>query len=55
MRIEDGIYFSPNVKYYDVDFNHPEELVEAFRDRIKQYYIEPIKNLIVIMMLLPLD
>lgn len=45
MRIEDGIYFSPNLKYYDVDFNHPETLIEAFRDRIMQYYIEPIKKL----------
>ncbi|MFC0214418.1 hypothetical protein ACFFK0_18470 [Paenibacillus chartarius] len=45
MRVEDGIYFSPNLKYYDIDFNHPDSLVEAFRDRIKQYYIEPIKKL----------
>lgn len=45
MRIEDGIYFSPNLKYSDVNYNQPEALIGAFRDRIKQYYIEPIKKL----------
>lgn len=45
MRIEDGIYFSPTLKYRDVDLDDPGMLIQAFRDRINGFYLGPIKKL----------
>lgn len=45
MRIEDGIYFSPTLKYRDVELDNPEMLIQAFRDRINGFYLGPIKKL----------
>ncbi len=45
MNIRDIIYYSPNVKMEALDFNNRELLLNAFLDRIENYYFLPIKQL----------
>jgi len=40
MRIEDHLYFAPNILFADVDFGGA-ELPEQFRARIRGFYLDP--------------
>jgi len=41
MRIGHILYFSPNVKFADLGTAGPQTLLEAFRDRVEGYYLQP--------------
>lgn len=45
MNINDEIFFSPKYKMSCIDLNNKEIMLEAFKDRIEGYYLEPIKVL----------
>ena len=41
MKIGDILYFSPNYKFNQIDWNNKEELIEAFKDRVNGFYLNP--------------
>ncbi|MEO2563978.1 hypothetical protein ABHA59_08770 [Clostridium tertium] len=45
MRINEVIYFSPSTKMIDLDFNNKDMILKSFRERIDEFYFEPIKIL----------
>ncbi len=45
MKIDDHIYFAPDIKLKDVNLNNKEELLYAFMKRINRFYLSPIKIL----------
>lgn len=45
MRIKDIIYFSPNLKLEDLKLSNPEHILYYFKERIENYYFEPIEVL----------
>jgi len=45
MKIEEELYFSPNFKYIDLNWDDRDNLIRAFRDRVEGYYLEPAKCL----------
>jgi hypothetical protein len=46
MRIADIIYFAPEVRIDQIDFNNRENLIAAFSLRIREYYFKPIEILL---------
>lgn len=46
MKLEDGLYFSPNYAFKEIKWNDKEKLITAFEDRIRGFYLEPIKLLL---------
>lgn len=45
MRIENCVYFSPNYKFTDLEWSDENNLVEAFKDRVENYYLQPARQL----------
>ena len=45
MKMEEILYFSPNFKYIDLNWDDRDNLIRAFRDRVEGYYLEPAKCL----------
>lgn len=45
MRTKDGIFFSPNYRFIDINWNNPDNLIDAFEDRINGFYFEPAESL----------
>ena len=46
MRIGDVLYFSPNYRFSDLDFDKPEAIAKAFQDRVEGFYFKPAARLI---------
>lgn len=46
MRVKDELYFAPKVKFEDINWGDKGKLIEAFEDRIKGFYLDPIKLLL---------
>jgi len=45
MRIGDILYFSPNYKFSVLNWDDKKILIDAFKDRVKGFYIEPAEKL----------
>jgi hypothetical protein len=45
-RIGDKLYFSPRFRFSDLDVGDKEKLVEALRDRLMGFYLEPASRLV---------
>ena len=45
MRIGDIVYFSPNRKFIDLKWDNKDDLVSAFTDRVKGFYLAPAQQL----------
>ncbi len=44
MRLSDGLYFAPGIRFSELDLNGP-GLVDQFECRIRGFYLEPAKHL----------
>jgi hypothetical protein len=44
MRIADVLWFSPRFRFTDINFDDHKALVEAFRDRVEGYFLEPAER-----------
>lgn len=45
MRIDDIIYFAPEIKVIDLDITNKGQLIDAFKSRIISYYLDPAAKL----------
>ena len=45
MRIGDILYFSPNYKFSVLNWDDKKILIDAFKDRVKGFYIKPAEKL----------
>jgi hypothetical protein len=45
MRVGDILYFSPEYKFSVLNWDDKKILIDAFKDRVKGFYIEPAKKL----------
>jgi len=45
MKIGKILYFSPNYKFWDLKWDEKENLIDAFKDRVKGFYIQPAEKL----------
>lgn len=45
MKIDEHVYFAPGILLKDIDLNDKELLISAFDERMKKYYLQPIKIL----------
>lgn len=45
MRIDEHLLFSPNNKFEDIDLKDKNLLIDAFKDRVEGFYLEPINLL----------
>ncbi len=45
MRIDNKIYFSPNIRFTDIDWDDKCKLIDAFKDRVEGFYLKPAKIL----------
>ena len=45
MNIGEILYFSPKYKFRDLNWDNKEDLINAFRDRVKGFYLDPAKEL----------
>jgi len=45
MRIGDILYFSPKYRFDQINWNDKEKLIEAFRDRVEGFYLNPARVL----------
>jgi len=45
MRIADILYFSPKYKFSDLRWDDKKGLIDAFKDRVKGFYLEPAQKL----------
>lgn len=45
MRISDVIYFAPDLKVTDLDFENRKQIILAFQRRINEYYLNPARIL----------
>jgi|YelNatPaOPRAMG01_1025707.scaffolds.fasta_scaffold13857_1 hypothetical protein len=45
MRIGDILYFSTKYKFTELEWDDKDNLLEAFQDRVRGFYIEPIEEL----------
>lgn len=45
MRINDVVYFSPDLRIVDVDFNDRPRILNAIQSRIEEYYLAPARML----------
>jgi hypothetical protein len=45
MRISDVLYFSPNVKFENLDWENKNSLIDAFEDRVNGFYFKPAEEL----------
>lgn len=46
MRINDTIYFSPNLKLNELDLSNQAQILASFPERIESYYLKPVENLV---------
>jgi hypothetical protein len=46
MKIGDTLYFSPNHAFRDLDFTKPDQIAQAFQDRVEGFYFAPAERLI---------
>lgn len=44
MRTKDGIFFSPNYQFIDLNWDDQDDLIDAFEDRINGFYFEPAEK-----------
>ena len=45
MRIKNELFFSPKHRFSQLDFEDSSEIVEAFRDRVRGFYLDPASRL----------
>jgi hypothetical protein len=45
-EVGDTLYFSPEYRFSDLDFDEPEAIAKAFRSRVEGFYLEPAARLI---------
>jgi hypothetical protein len=45
MRIDDVIYFAPEIKVVDFDITNKNQVLEGFKSRINSYYLKPAAKL----------
>ena len=45
MRVGEFLYFSPNFKFADLDWDDQENLIRAFQDRVFGFYLTPAREL----------
>jgi hypothetical protein len=45
LRIKDNIYFSPSYKFKDIDWSDDAQLIDAFKDRVFGFYLNPAETL----------
>lgn len=45
MRTKDGLFFSPNYRFFDIGWNNQEKIIDAFQDRINGFYFKPARVL----------
>jgi len=45
MKINDHVYFAPNILIKDLNINNKDDLLNAFEQRIRKYYLKPISLL----------
>jgi len=45
MRIGNILYFSPKYRFDQINWNDKEELIEAFKDRVEGFYLNPARAL----------
>lgn len=45
MKVGDILYFSPNYKFNQIDWDNKEELIKAFKDRVDGFYLNPADDL----------
>ena len=45
MKISDILYFSPNYKFIQIDWDNKEDLINAFKDRVDGFYLNPADDL----------
>ena len=45
MRKKDILYFSKSCRFNDLDFSDKDNLVNKFKDRVYEFYLEPAKDL----------
>ncbi len=45
MRIGGKLHFSPKYKFSDIDWNNDQILIDAFQDRVENFYIRPAQKL----------
>lgn len=45
MKVGDILYFSPNYKFSVLNWDDKKILIDAFKDRVKGFYIEPARKL----------
>jgi hypothetical protein len=45
MKIGDILYFSPNYKFNQIDWDNKEDLINAFKNRVDVFYLNPADDL----------
>lgn len=45
MLIGNILYFSPNYRFTQIDWDNKEELIKAFEDRVNGFYLDPAEKL----------
>ncbi len=45
MKIGEMLYFSPKYKFSDLKWDDKKTLIEAFKDRVRGFYLEPARQL----------
>lgn len=45
MKIGNILYFSPNYKFTQIEWDYKEQLLKAFRDRVEGFYLHPAQDL----------
>ena len=45
MKIGDILYFSPKCKFTQIDWDNKEDLINAFKDRVDGFYLNPADDL----------
>ena len=46
MRVGDVLYFSPRYRFADLDLNDTSKIVDALRDRVTGFYLDPATRLL---------
>ena len=45
IKINEILYFSPKCKYIDLKWDEKDKLIQAFKDRVEGFYIQPAEQL----------
>jgi len=46
MRIGEVLFFSPNFRFWDLDFDNTPVILKAFQDRVEGFYLAPARRLL---------